>query len=204
MRIYVASSWRNTIQPSVVDALRTAGHDVYDFRNPPGGAGFGWEQIDADWQRWTPAQYRAALQHPLAVDGYASDIGALRQCDACVLVLPSGRSASWEFGYAMGQGKAGAVLQLEHLEPELMYREAAICATLDELLAWSVARQASPAKNCRACAHSYMEPDSGLICGHPSMGQFGLTIRSEHPPLCGDGHPRFVQHSLRNADGTLP
>lgn len=136
MRIYVASSWRNAIQPTVVDALRTAGHDVYDFRNPPGRAGFGWEQIGADWQSWTPAQYRAALQHPFAVEGYAADIGALRDCDACVLVLPSGRSASWEFGYAMGQGKRGAVLQLDHMEPELMYREAAICATLTELLEW--------------------------------------------------------------------
>lgn len=35
MKIYVASSWRNTYYPSVVSALRDAGHDVYDFRNPP-------------------------------------------------------------------------------------------------------------------------------------------------------------------------
>lgn len=35
MRIYVASSWRNTYYPSVVSALREAGHDIYDFRNPP-------------------------------------------------------------------------------------------------------------------------------------------------------------------------
>ena len=39
-RIYVASSWRNPYQPEVVAALRKAGHEVYDFRNPkdnPGG-----------------------------------------------------------------------------------------------------------------------------------------------------------------------
>ena len=39
-RIYVASSWRNKYQPEVVAALRKAGHEVYDFRNPkdnPGG-----------------------------------------------------------------------------------------------------------------------------------------------------------------------
>jgi len=51
MSIYVASSWRNTHQPSVVAALREAGHDVYDFRNPrPGDHGFHWSMIDPDWK----------------------------------------------------------------------------------------------------------------------------------------------------------
>ena len=31
MHIYVASSWRNTYYPEVVQALRDAGHEVYDF-----------------------------------------------------------------------------------------------------------------------------------------------------------------------------
>lgn len=34
MRIYVASSWRNTHQPEVVAKLRELGHEVYDFREP--------------------------------------------------------------------------------------------------------------------------------------------------------------------------
>ena len=36
-KIYVASSWRNSDYPEVVEKLREAGHDVYDFRNPPSG-----------------------------------------------------------------------------------------------------------------------------------------------------------------------
>ena len=41
MKIYLASSWKNTDQPDLVEALRNAGHDVYDFRNPtPDDAGF--------------------------------------------------------------------------------------------------------------------------------------------------------------------
>ena len=36
-KIYVASSWRNAFYPDVVKALREAGHEVYDFRNPPTG-----------------------------------------------------------------------------------------------------------------------------------------------------------------------
>ena len=42
-QIYVASSWRNEYYPEVVEKLREAGHDVYDFRNPPSGdPGFKW------------------------------------------------------------------------------------------------------------------------------------------------------------------
>jgi len=134
MNIYVASSWRNMLQPAIVHALRSCGHEVYDFKNPPGRSGFGWSQIDPNWQQWTPQQYRAALQHPIAIEGYRSDINALKACDACVLVLPSGRSASWELGYAMGQGKRGAVVQFDGFEPELMYREAEIITSMDELV----------------------------------------------------------------------
>jgi hypothetical protein len=149
MKIYVASSWRNELQPEVVVLLRRLGHEVYDFRNPaPGNTGFRWSDCavpGVDWQDWTPEEYRQALQHPIAAAGYGHDIGALRACDACVLVLPSGRSASWEFGYAMGQGKRGAVLQLGKVEPELMYREAEILTSWMSLrLAFTDVRREAP------------------------------------------------------------
>jgi hypothetical protein len=134
MKIYVASSWRNLLQPAIVMVLRRCGHDVYDFRHPaPGRGGFAWSDIDPNWQSWDPVAYREALKHPVAAEGYAYDIDALRSCDACVFVLPCGRSASWEFGYAMGQGKKGYVVQFEPQEPELMFREATILTTMDEL-----------------------------------------------------------------------
>jgi hypothetical protein len=134
MRIYVASSWRNILQPAIVVALRRCGHEVYDFKNPePGNRGFAWSSIDPNWKSWTAAQYREALQHPIARAGYALDMNALKGCEQCVLVLPSGRSASWELGYAMGQGKPGAVIQFGEVEPELMYREAKIITTMAEL-----------------------------------------------------------------------
>lgn len=134
MKIYVASSWRNLLQPGIVLALRRCGHEVYDFRSPaPGVTGFSWSEIDPQWRDWTPEEYRDALQHPIADRGYDFDIRALRACDACVLVLPSGRSASWEFGFAMGQGKRGYVVTLDKCEPELMYREAEILTSMDAL-----------------------------------------------------------------------
>jgi hypothetical protein len=145
--VYVASSWRNRIQPSVVSALRGAGHDVYDFRHPrPGDDGFHWSAIDPAWQDWTPERFRAALEHPIAQSGFGSDMDALRACDACVLVLPCGRSAHLELGWAAGAGKRTLVLFTQRDEPELMYRMLdGICVSVEEVIArLGVPRASSP------------------------------------------------------------
>lgn len=135
MNIYVASSWRNARQPAVVQALRAAGHDVYDFRNPrPGDNGFHWSEIDADWEQWEPGEYREHLNHPIAVAGFASDMTALRTCDAVVAVQPFGRSASLELGWACGAGKQ-TILFLAAGEPELMVKMCDhLAVSLDEVL----------------------------------------------------------------------
>jgi len=138
MKIYVASSWRNILQPAIVVMLRRCGHEVYDFRNPaPGNNGFSWREIHPDWQNWTPQQYRDALEHPIAKEGFKYDMDALRECEACVLVLPSGRSASFEFGWAIGAGKQGAVVMFDSCEPELMYLGNPIITSPDELFDWA-------------------------------------------------------------------
>lgn len=136
MRIYIASSWRNRHQPGVLELLRQQGHEVYDFRNPRrGDHGFSWTQIDPHWLGWDPAMFRQALIHPVAMDGFASDAKALRACQCCVLVLPSGRSAHLEAGFAAGMGKKLIVYMPEPCEPELMYSWAEkICITEDELV----------------------------------------------------------------------
>lgn len=136
-RIYVASSWRNINQPDVVDRLRREGHEVYDFRNPPHGfGGFGWRQIDPDWQAWSAEKYRALLlTHPLASHGFVSDLRAMQWADTCVLVLPCGRSAHLEAGWFCGAGKRCIVL-LADGEPELMNLLATdICLSVDEVVA---------------------------------------------------------------------
>ncbi len=122
MKIYVASSWRNNYQPAVVELLRAAGYEVYDFRHPAdGNDGFHWSEIDPAWKGWTPERFRECLEHPVARKGFAYDMEALMACDACVLVMPCGRSAHLELGWAVGAGKKTCVL-LEDGEPELMYR----------------------------------------------------------------------------------
>lgn len=142
LRIYVASSWRNELQPAVVQALRAAGHEVYDFRNPHPcgpdrgrrGVGFSWSEISPNWQSWTPQEYAAALSHPAARDGFGSDMDALRWCDWCVMVQPCGRSSALELGWAVGAAKRTAVLLAPGQEPELMLRMADFLVTsIDDL-----------------------------------------------------------------------
>lgn len=135
MKIYVASSWRNNIQPRVVKALRDAGHEVYDFKNPaPGNNGFQWSEIDPNWQNWTPEQFREGLSHPTAEHGFGFDMAALESSEACVLVLPCGRSAHLEAGYSIGAGKPTIIL-LESGEPELMYKMTPyICLSIPEVI----------------------------------------------------------------------
>ena len=122
MKVYVASSWRNTDQPDIVNALRLEGHEIYDFRHPQeGDDGFTWMEIDPTWEKWDSLEFIDALKHPAAVRGFNLDMDALKWADALVLVMPCGRSAHLELGYAVGAGKPTAIL-LTTGEPELMYK----------------------------------------------------------------------------------
>ena len=136
-KIYVASSWRNKYYADVVQRLRAAGHQVYDFRNPPSGApgsssvmpgsdrashGFHWTDVDPAAADWDFAQYAAGLRHPLAERQFANDLDALQWADTCVLVLPCGRSAHTEAGWMAGRGKKVIAYIPEMVEPELMYK----------------------------------------------------------------------------------
>lgn len=142
MKIYVASSWRNNVQPRVVEVLRNMGHEVYDFKNPKeGDKGFHWSEIAINWEMWTPEEYIEALDHPVAEAGYKSDFDAMEWADAFVGVMPFGRSASLEMGWAAGRGKLTALL-LSDSEPELMVKMLAqLCPDMDSLkatvIAWS-------------------------------------------------------------------
>lgn len=138
MKIYVASSWRNEFFPEIVSRLRSEGYDVYDFRNPgDGGDGFRWSDVSADWLEWEPQRYRHELMNnPLCQRQFGNDERAMESCDACVLLLPSGRSAHTEAGWFAGKGRKVIVHIPIKQEPELMYRLFdAVTTTIDELLA---------------------------------------------------------------------
>jgi len=143
-KIYVASSWRNEQQPEVVQVLRAAGHEVYDFRGHEAKGGFHWSQIDPNWQHWSPVEFVCGLTHPLAVAGFDCDMAALDWCDICVVVMPCGRGAHLEGGYAIGSGKPSAIL-LADGEPELMYRMFELASPdLNVIVRWATRRIRKP------------------------------------------------------------
>ncbi len=136
-KIYVASSWRNGFQPAVVNILREQeGHEVYDFRNPSANIkGFAWSDIDPNWETWTTSEYKKALNHPRAIEGFGIDMRNMEWADTCVLVLPCGRSANLEAGWMKGQGKQVYLYQPIKQEPDLMYKMLdGIAGSINELV----------------------------------------------------------------------
>lgn len=135
MKIYVASSWRNSWQAHVVALLRRAGHHVYDFKDGLGG--FEWEDIDPNWENWDERQAREALADGLCAGAFSLDYEAMKWADAFVLLLPCNRSAHLEAGWAIGRGKPTVIYIPEPSEPELMYLLAdAVVVSEGELLQW--------------------------------------------------------------------
>ena len=138
-KVYVASSWKNDFQVAVVTACRSAGMDVYDFKD---SEGFSWSEVAPGWHETedtlTFEQYLEMVNHPRALTGYARDFTAMQQADVFVLVLPAGRSAHLELGWAVGQGKRTAILNMEQpVIPDLMYRMVDYMTdNLFDLLGW--------------------------------------------------------------------
>lgn len=161
--IYVAASWRTPSQQEVVAHLRSRGFDVYDFRNPaPDNIGFAWREIDPNWQQWTAREYIVGLDHPVARNGFATDMTALRRASHVVLLQPSGRSAALEMGYACGSGKHTAVLLAEGQEPELMLRMADLLTpSLEEIVGWLNATTVPAPDLVRTHADCAPQPEGG-------------------------------------------
>lgn len=199
MNIYVASSWRNRFQPGVIERLRAEGHTCYDFRNPNGAGentGFGWQQIDPNWQTWTLAQYKQALTHATAQKGFESDERGMIRADACVLVMPSGRSAHIEFGWMLGRGQLGYVLLSEEgFDPDLMYLltpYSRICTSLDELvgaIAWD--------ESVRATKTLGLDAESGTLTFRSSSAKPNMTPVERTRPF----NERVFYSPVRNAVG---
>lgn len=134
MKIYVASSWKNVYQPEVVNRLLAFGFDVYDFRNPMDindfgkDNGFHWSEVDSNWKQWTYQEYSNALDRDFARSGFNKDFTAMQECNACVLVLPCGRSAHIEAGWCKGNGKQLCIYIPQEMtfkgenDAELMYK----------------------------------------------------------------------------------
>lgn len=143
--VYVASSWRCTMQEAVVYTLRAAGIACYDFKHPEPATGFGWHEVMPGYVPGSESakvnEYIECLEHPRAIEGFDNDFAAMQKADTFVLVLPCNRSAHLELGWAVGQGKRTAILlnpdKDGNVIPELMYKMVDhIAPNLFELLGW--------------------------------------------------------------------
>lgn len=206
MKVYVASSWRNPIQPSVVGLLREAGHEVYDFRNPaPGNNGFSWKQCATEENIKNPRAFRdTVLTHPIAQAGFCLDMEALMAADATVLVLPCGRSAHLELGYATGAGQRTIVLLDDPMsEPELMYlMNTRLCVNIEEVLEalqvpTTQERQLEDALSStkvRLFAGDMLDPGDTITVTRAELRAMARHVRDEtldetdQPPLDDDHH----------------
>jgi hypothetical protein len=122
------------MQPGVCAALKAAGIPHYDFKNPEGGTGFSWREVKteapsvaqgikakgSDWEEVD--EYLRMVGHPRAIEGFEADYAAMQRADTFVMVLPCGKSAHLELGWAVGAGKRTIILLEDPVEPELMYR----------------------------------------------------------------------------------
>ena len=114
MKVYVASSWQNDVYPKVVETLRQAGHDVYDFRRQGGS--------DSNPSEMTSDRLLDFLDEPKVRSIFRNDMDALIASDAVVCVLPCGRSAHLELGYGIGAGKRTVLLWHDGDAPDIMHK----------------------------------------------------------------------------------
>ena len=135
MKIYVASSWRNQHQQQVVALLRQWGHQVYDYTEH----GFNWGEVDENWESWSPQDYLTGLRSHIAVSAFQRDLDALWWANACVLVMPCGRSAHLEAGFCIGKSKPTLFYWPDGVteEVDLMHSLSEIALTEEGLREWA-------------------------------------------------------------------
>lgn len=85
-----------------------------------GGKRFAQPKKGSDWE--AVDEYLRMVNHPIATVGFESDFDAMKRADTFVMVLPCGKSAHLELGWAVGNGRRTAILLEDPVEPELMYR----------------------------------------------------------------------------------
>jgi len=122
-RIYIASSWAmHNIAIELAKRLRSEGFEIDCFcDNTTGRYIFNFKDI----VRNHPEEWNAIrmITQPEVKKAFAEDKKYLEWCDTCILLVPSGRSAHLEAGYAKGCGKKLYIYgEFPQGEWDVMYR----------------------------------------------------------------------------------
>ena len=120
MKFFIASPWRNRdVIRSLTDALTARGHAVYSFLDSGANLATGtsvmeeFKQFSHSMANWE--------DDPSIERIFASEMQALKDSDALILLEPAGRASLAEAGIAYGMGKKIVLVGLvEH--PEIVYR----------------------------------------------------------------------------------
>lgn len=105
--IYLIGSLRNPNIREVARKLRSHSYEVFDDWHGTHA------EADDCWQKYCVSRgwsYTQALAGPSAQATFSLDKAYIEKQDAVVMVLPAGRSAHLELGYARGIGKPGFIL----------------------------------------------------------------------------------------------
>jgi hypothetical protein len=117
MRFFIASPWRNkdTVK-SLMEALTARGHTAYSFLSNDANFVAGASAIEKS-EKDFPSSIAAWENNPAIKQIFESDMQALKESDAVILLEPSGRSSLAEAGIAYGMGKKIVLVGLvEHPE----------------------------------------------------------------------------------------
>jgi Recombination endonuclease VII len=112
--IYLVGALKNPRIPVVGNHLRQLGFDVMDEWFTPG------ELADINWQAYEKLRgrnYKDALRGRSASNIFMFDRSFIDLADLVILLMPAGKSAMLELGYAKGRGKLACIL-LDGMEPE--------------------------------------------------------------------------------------
>lgn len=112
--VYVIGALKNTRIPEIGNRLRSEGYDVMDEWFTPG------EFADTNWQNYEKQRgrsYKEALRGRAATNIFLFDRTYLDLSDKVILVMPAGKSAMIELGYAKGRGKDTYIL-LDGQDPD--------------------------------------------------------------------------------------
>lgn len=103
MKVYIASSWKNAENVrAAAELLRLRGAEVDDFTDASRGR-YVFSYIDLpDYDKINGIDF---LKLEQAQKAFAEDKKMIDWADAVLLILPCGRSAHMEAGYAVGRGK---------------------------------------------------------------------------------------------------
>lgn len=126
MKIYIASSWKNhEIVRNLANLIRKGLLDVEcdDFTDPSQGRFvFSWTEITEDEMKLNAKNF---LEDERAQKAFQEDVSRIDWADVLIMILPCGKSAHMELGYAAGKGSKEIIVfspcGFEPGEWEVMY-----------------------------------------------------------------------------------